>query len=35
MASQTPGLVGKIFSRVGEERGKSPLAFEGFDEGFY
>jgi len=29
------GLVGKIFSRVGEERGESLLAFEGFDEGFY
>ncbi len=28
-------LAGKIFSRVGEERGESLLAFEGFDEGFY
>jgi len=28
------GLVGKIFCRVGEERGKSLLAFQGFDEGF-
>ena len=28
------GLVGKMFRRVGEERGQSLLAFQGFDEGF-
>jgi hypothetical protein len=28
------GLVGKIFCRIGEERGESLLAFEGLDEGF-